>query len=357
MYKIRGINFKSSQDIEKMLLEMGVDAPGIKIMVSKAQFQCIRLEAVPVSAAHILKQEMLSIGGDAAVAKEVIAGKVTETPVLLMGTYQHYQRLIKKLKIQPFRLAQLSKHIEQLLAMINKAFEPLVFKNSILPINQRTAIIGTIDIASPYFLEDCKAIEDEGADLISVTVKKKQAKEELERSFEMLDKLLQKTALPSAIETDNMQVIKTASRLGVEMVFIKDELQNNSEIFPEIIANNLYVVISCKYPLDNKNAAGSLIECCKEQINLAGASGINIDKLMIAPGIEPVVVNMFDELKMLGKPIVMDMANKNTTSNNKIEQLAALAAFGISKGVNIIKAGNVKELVAICKMVDAITRR
>ncbi|MEK6954784.1 MAG: hypothetical protein AABX01_07260, partial [Candidatus Micrarchaeota archaeon] len=49
---------------------------------------------------NILKQEMLSIGGEVVVSKYTVNCSKPQTDVLIMGTLRHFYRLIQKMKVQ-----------------------------------------------------------------------------------------------------------------------------------------------------------------------------------------------------------------------------------------------------------------
>lgn len=75
---------------------------GVRIMALKAVHRLVKFEDVDPKTANILKQEILSRGGDAAVSKTVGMFENTKTDILIMGTLAQYIRLITKLKEQPF---------------------------------------------------------------------------------------------------------------------------------------------------------------------------------------------------------------------------------------------------------------
>ena len=58
---------------------------------------------------------MLSLGGDAAVAKDVITHAVDSTDILIMGTARQMRGLTEKLSWQPFELPELGERIASLL--------------------------------------------------------------------------------------------------------------------------------------------------------------------------------------------------------------------------------------------------
>jgi len=84
--------------------KIGVDPYGINAMATKTQSLNILLSAQPCKIANILKQEMLSLGADAAVARGSVACSIDATDVLIMGTLKQITALTKKIEKQPFGL-------------------------------------------------------------------------------------------------------------------------------------------------------------------------------------------------------------------------------------------------------------
>jgi len=84
-------------------------------MAPKAVFKVIKVYNLCPAAANILKQEMLSKGGEAAVGAQVANCHLDQSDVVLMGTLAQYRTVIKTLKIQPAGLKKLAKELEELL--------------------------------------------------------------------------------------------------------------------------------------------------------------------------------------------------------------------------------------------------
>lgn len=74
-----------SEDAKRALEEIGVDSGGVRWMAPKALHYIIKVKKLGTPAALILKQEMLSRGGEAAVSRKAGNFSVQETDVLLMG--------------------------------------------------------------------------------------------------------------------------------------------------------------------------------------------------------------------------------------------------------------------------------
>ena len=75
---------------------------GVQIMALKVVHRIVKFEAVDAKTANIIKQEMLSRGGDVAVAATVGEFEETNTDIIIMGTLSQYIRLVRKLKKQSY---------------------------------------------------------------------------------------------------------------------------------------------------------------------------------------------------------------------------------------------------------------
>ena len=107
-------------DSTSWLERTGSDQVGINKMKNKANIIPIFVEHLSCPGANALKQEILSIGGEAAVHKYTINCKRDYTDVLILATPQQYKLLIPKLRPQYWRLKDLSQDLKILLANINK---------------------------------------------------------------------------------------------------------------------------------------------------------------------------------------------------------------------------------------------
>ena len=105
----------SEKDAVKEMRRIKVDPMGIKIMKDKAVFRNIRLGGIRSPMANILKEQMLSEGGEAAVHGLVISCGIDKSDVLLMGTLSQYKKVITKMRMQPMEGKQIAKRIEKLL--------------------------------------------------------------------------------------------------------------------------------------------------------------------------------------------------------------------------------------------------
>ena len=70
----------------RSLEELKVDPYGIRIMAPKGIGYRVLLGPVSYPAANILKQEILSLGGECALPRDIVTGKVHSTFCILLAT-------------------------------------------------------------------------------------------------------------------------------------------------------------------------------------------------------------------------------------------------------------------------------
>jgi len=96
------LNVKNLSVAKAELAKIDVHPIGVQIMALKAVYRLVKFEAVDPKTANIVKQEMLSRGGDVAVAGTVGKFEGKKTDMIIMGTLAQYIRLIRKLKKQSY---------------------------------------------------------------------------------------------------------------------------------------------------------------------------------------------------------------------------------------------------------------
>jgi dihydropteroate synthase len=106
-------------------------------------------------------------------------------------------------------------------------------------------------------------------------------------------------------------------------------------------------------------------------INLAKAAGVPDEHILIDPGIgfgktveqNLTLLNNLDTFKALGYPILLGPSNKSfigytldVPPEDRLEGTAATVAVGITRGADIVRVHQVKELSRVARMTDAIVR-
>jgi dihydropteroate synthase len=109
------IDINTLKDAEMEIKKIGSDPHSIDIMAPKAILRVIKLENVILQDAIIIKQDMLSIGGEVAVPKNTFELYDNYGDILIFGTIKQLKDLVKKLDRHYSRLRMISRELSLLL--------------------------------------------------------------------------------------------------------------------------------------------------------------------------------------------------------------------------------------------------
>ena len=106
-------------------------------------------------------------------------------------------------------------------------------------------------------------------------------------------------------------------------------------------------------------------------VELALKAGIEESRIILDPGIgfgktrehNLELINRLDEIRALGFPVLLGTSRKSfigftldLPADQRVEGTAATVAVGITRGADIIRVHDVKEMARVAKMTDAIVR-
>ena len=388
----RLITLKNKADIRREMEKINVDAGGIRIMEPKSRFFTVKVSRLPLKAGLLLKQEMLSRGGEAALPRNAIALTLDHVDVLLAGTKKHYLELIKKLKAQPFGLPSLGEEIKGILDNLDKEKPDLVLGRYRLPLGKRTLIMGILNVTPDSFsdggkfdrldlaFEQAVKMVEEGADILDVGGESTRPgyqpvspEEELSRVLPVIEKIKSELDIPVSIDSNKAAVAKEALQAGADMVNDIWGLKADEEMASVVSSFHVPVCL-----MHNRKVAvyedlmTDIVSDLAESISLARHAGIEEDKIIIDPGIgfaknveeNLEVMNRLEELHTLGYPLLLGTSRKSLIGKTlaapmeeRLEGTAATVTIGILKGVDILRVHDVKEMKRVAVMTDAVVRR
>ena len=204
-----------------------------------------------------------------------------------------------------------------------------------------------------------------GSDPISVD-------EELRRVIPVLERLAKEITLPLSIDTYKLEVASQA--LDADARIINDIWALKVEPrLAELAAKKGVPIILMSNQRDKpqRNIVSAVLSDLKRSVDLALDTGVAWENIIVDPGIgfgktleqNLELVRRLDELKVLGRPILLGASRKSmiglvldSPSEQRIEGTAASIAIGISKGADIVRVHDVREMVRVCRMSDAIIR-
>ena len=380
-----------------LLKKIGVDPYGINAMATKTQSINILLSAQPCKVANILKQEMLSLGADAAVARGSVACSINATDVLIMGTLKQITALTKKIEKQPFGLKLIAEDILDLLGKIAQDRYVLKTSQREITLGEKTLIMGILNVTPDSFsdgnlffnqqkaIEHCLQMVDEGADIIDIGgestrpgAKSVPARQEIARVIPIVESLSGRISIPISVDTTKSQVAQAALSAGAEIINDISALGGDKKMASVVKKTQAALILMHMRGKPENMQTGNLVynDLMEEIIcylqkgcRKAFAAGIEKDHLILDPGIgfgkthndNCKIIKNFGVLKSLGLPLMIGTSRKSFigqitggTPSDRLEGTAATVAAAIMNGCHIVRVHDVVVMKKIAAMTDAI---
>ncbi|MBN3032473.1 MAG: dihydropteroate synthase [Candidatus Saganbacteria bacterium] len=396
---VRVVELDALPAAERELSALGCDRAGVRLMAPKSVFRAVRAKALRPAAANILKQEMLSFGGEAATAYGSIDHSVAATDVLICGTLKQFRLLTEKLKQHQFGLPALAAEIAAALAAYDRAPAPLKVGPLTLDFGLRTYIMGILNVTPDSFsdggrylapaaaLARAEELSEAGADIIDIGGESTRpgaaplpAAEELERVIPVIKALARRRGLALSIDTRKAAVARRALEAGAHLVNDVSGLRFDKKMAGVLAQDRVPVCLMHmkgtpktmqKKPVYN-DLLGEIITGLSESIAIANNAGILLEKIIVDPGFgfgktaahNLEIAARLRELKVLGRPILLGPSRKSTIGRvlslppeERVEGTAACVALAISGGANLVRVHDVRAISRVVRMTDAIVRR
>ncbi|MDT3699699.1 MAG: dihydropteroate synthase [Thermincola sp.] len=395
MVRVRAIKIDDTAQAKREISAIGADESGVTMMVPKAVHRVIKVENVSAKAAVILKQEMLSKGGEAAVSRGVGDFSVERSDVLLMGTVKQFYRLIAKLKAQPFGLKKLAEQLNQVLMNLDSRLSRtgLNCRGYNLPLGKRTLIMGILNITPDSFSDGGKFFDFDiavrhaqemvelGADIIDIGGESTRPshtpvtlEEELDRVIPVLQKLIKEIDVPISIDTYKAEVARQALIEGAHIIndvwgfTAEPEIADVVAQYPDVPV----VLMHNKNGTQYRSMMDEILAFLKASAQRALDAGVAKENIILDPGIgfgkdtdqNLEVMHRLWEFKTLGYPVLLGTSRKSMIGNtldlpvtDRLEGTAATVAFGIAQGIDIVRVHDIKEMGRVVRMTDAMVRR
>lgn len=383
---------RDRQEAKYFIESVGTDERAPAYMEPKAVYRCIKLKGIRCVAANLIKQEMLSKGGEAAVSKDTLFSE-GHTDVLLMGTLKHYRELIKKLKAQPFGLKKLAEEIQAILDNLEPktTIVPLA-NNRSLELGNRTLIMGILNITPDSFSDGGKyystseavkrAMEmvEEGADIIDVggassrpDAEIASEEEELKRVLPLVKELASHNVIIS-VDTFRGNVAKACLEAGAHIINDIGRLKLDDKLLPVLVEKQAPVILmhnrmQLRQGEPYEDLIADIIVELQESISQALEAGLDKDKIIIDPGVgfgktvaeNRLIIKRLWEFKSMGFPVLLGASRKtfigktlNLEVDDRLEGSLAVATMGIMNGADIIRVHDVNATKRVALMTEAV---
>jgi dihydropteroate synthase len=396
---VKIIKIEDSAQAAEVFKKIGVDPYGIAAMAQKTICLNVLLADQPCKIANIIKQEMLSVGGDAAVARGSVACSIKKTDILIIGTVKQIMALAKKIEKQPFGLDIIAQDLRQLIENYGRKEYILKTAQREIHLGQKTLIMGILNVTPDSFSDgglyysQQKAIDHglqmiaEGVDIIDVGGESTRpdaaavsTREELKRVIPVICALSLQKNIPLSIDTTKAQVAGEAVAAGAEIVNDVSALQGDRRMAKTVRENGAALIIMHmrgkpqnmqKGNLTYNDLMNEIVVHLQKSITRAVAAGIGKDGLVIDPGIgfgktpedNYRIINNLAELKALGLPIMVGTSRKSFIGRitggdppERIEGTATTVTAAILNGCHIVRVHDVAFMKKVAAVTDAIVR-
>lgn len=386
MGAIREIITPSPAELAEEFDSLNVDKGGVGIMSPKSFFHVLRLRRLKSPAANILKQEMLSVGGECAASRTVILGDDQPQDAIIMGTRRQLTKVATKLKAQPFGLQRVAKQIEGFLKLPRQPF-----KVAVSPIDSLAGdsagyplIMGILNITTDSFsdggsyFDSADAIEhgltlfEEGAEIVDVGGESTRpgsepvtAEEELRRVEPVIAKLRERTDRPISIDTMKAPVARQALRAGATLVNDVSAGRHDPDMFAAVAeAGCPYVMMHMQgepKTMQQKPHYDHLMDelhrFFDERLNQAVKVGVAEEQIIIDPGIgfgkrredNYEILRRLGELRSFGRPLLVGVSRKSFLQNElgetpqeRLEESIAAGTIAMVNGAAMLRVHDVR---------------
>lgn len=394
MFNARVLDVRSVDEIKKDMKKVGSTSAGINIMARKADMRLIKLENVGTKEVNIIKQELLSAGGDAATHWGTLDHSVQKSDLILMATMSQYEKLVSKLNIQPFKCKKIAAEIEEVLENFDRRDFVLRFPKGDVTL-ERTLVMGVLNVTPDSFSDGGKFYEPEvaiehgvemakqGADIIDIGGESTRPysdsvspEEELKRVKPVVEELLQRIDVPISIDTRRPHVARELVEMGAQMVNDVSGLRDDEMVstvadlnVPVVMMHMLRTPKTMQEKPEYKDVMGEICAYLRDQVKNAVKGGVRKENIIVDPGIgfgktvehNLKIIRRLGELRSLGHPILIGTSRKSfigkildADETQRIEGSLAAMASSILNGANIVRVHDVRESVRAAKVADKI---
>ena len=377
---LREIITDSTEELAAELASMDVDPGGVGIMTSKAFSHRLRVRQLRSPAANILKQEMLSVGGDCATSRTVILGDEKPQDAMMMGSRRQLAAVAKKLQGQPFGLKQLAAEIveflsraadvgaagrETLAAMVADPSLPLLM--GIVNVTDDSFSDGGKYIAPEAAIAHALDLEKQGADILDIGGESTRpgsepiaADREIGRIVPVISELAAKAQAPISIDTMKASVAAAALDAGARLINDVSAGQHDGEMFslvadrgcPLILMHMLGQPKTMQNEPHYDNLMDELHRFFEDRLSAAVKAGISESRLIIDPGIgfgksmshNYVILKRLRELLSFGRPVLVGLSRKSLLKNDlgklptdRLEESVTAQTVAVMNGATMLR--------------------
>ncbi len=396
----RLVRVEGEADARRLLGELGTDNAGAVIMSSKMVHAAICVENVQARASGVIKQVMLSKGGECATPRDALLKTTEPVSVIMMGTLKQLREAVKNLSVQPFGLRDLSIELKALMADLfgrETSARTIEAGGHVLELGGRTLVMGIVNVTPDSFSDGGRFYDPDAARLHAIEMARAGADiidiggestrpgaepvplaEEERRVIPLIEELHGRIDVPISIDTYKASIADKALDAGASMVNDVSALRLDGELAGLVAKRGAPIILMHMQGVPRNmqenptydDVVADVSRFLRERVEYAGECGIDPDMVMIDPGIgfgktvehNLEIVRRLEELKSLGFPLVLGVSRKRfigtvleKDEKGRLMGTAASVAFAVAGGVDVVRVHDVPEMIEVVRMADAIS--
>ncbi len=258
---------------------------------------------------------------------------------------------------------------------------------------RRTYVMGILNVTPDSFSGDgmlsideaigrAEQMEAEGADLVDVGGESTRPEtwagpglpwgEEMQRVLPVIEALQERLTIPISIDTYKATVASAAISAGAHMVNDIWGLRKDPDMALVVARAGVPVVVMHNQHDPRSGDLLSDIEAgLQDSLEVAARAGIPRERVICDPGIgfgkkgtqNLEVLRRLAELRRLGQPLLVGPSRKSfigrvlgLPEHDRLEGTAAVVALAIAGGADLVRVHDVRAMVRVARMADAIVR-
>lgn len=395
MNLIRCLHITNTREAIHEMGKVGVDPTGMKLMKGKTLHYNLKVEGIDPRTANLLKQEMLSVGGDAALDRRGLDCSSSSTGALLMGTEKQFEKLFSKLEQYP-DLQPFGQSLKEILRNLSRAHYTIRCRKRTFTLGKQTLLMGVLNVTPDsfsdggIFFDKEKAIArglkmvEEGADFIDIGGESTRPgskplglDEELRRVIPVIEFLAKEVDVPISIDTYKSAVAKKAIEAGAQIINDISGLHLDPSLSQVAAKEDVPLVLmhirgnpeTMQKNIHYESLFSEIIQYLKDSIQRAESAGVDPEQIIIDPGIgfgktvedNLLILKNLQEFKILGKPLLLGTSRKsfigkilNADVTERLEGTLSTIVVGVLNGAHIIRCHDVIQAKRAIAIADAV---
>jgi dihydropteroate synthase len=394
---VRLLSVDNPADLNQELARVGADPQSWPIFAAKARALAVKLEGLSTAAANILKQTAIACGGDCAVNRAIVSGRVRHTDAVLFVTVRQLRVLTGRLASQPECVARLVPGLVELSRHAQLPARVIRLGRKTVDLGRRTHVMGILNVTPDSFsdggrflepsvaLDHAAAMAEEGADFIDIGAESTRpgskpvpAEEQLARLLPVLRRVKKKLKAPVSVDTTSATVAQAALREGADMVNDVSALNGDRRMAAVVARAGVPCILmhmkgnprTMQRNPRYRDLMAEVTGFLAEALARGEQAGIERPQLLVDPGIgfgKTVAHNLeilrrLAELESLGAPVVVGPSRKrfigavlDAEPDQRLEGTIAACVLAAQDGANVLRVHDVRPVARALTLADAVS--